>query len=164
MELLTPDIGLLAWSTLAFLIVLFLLKKFAWKPILEALSERENSITEALTAAETARKEMAALVARNEEVLLQAREERTSILKEANQVKEQIIAEAKERAQAESSKIVASAKEDIEIMKKAAMADLKNASAELSLVIAEKVLSKELSDKGAQEKFVNELADKASLN
>lgn len=164
MELLTPDIGLVAWSTIAFLIVLFLLKKFAWGPILGALSEREKSIEEALSSAEKARAEMATLVARNEEIMQQAREERTSILKEANIVKEQIIADAKEKAQAEASKIVAAAKEDIEVQKKAAMADMKNAAAELSLTIAEKVLSRELSDKGAQEKFVNELADKASLN
>lgn len=164
MELLTPDIGLVAWSTIAFLIVLFLLKKFAWGPILGALSEREKSIEDALSSAEKARAEMATLVARNEEIMQQAREERTSILKEANTVKEQIIADAKEKAQAEASKIVAAAKEDIEVQKKAAMADMKNAAAELSLSIAEKVLSRELSDKGAQEKFVNELADKASLN
>lgn len=164
MELLTPDIGLVAWSTIAFLTVLFLLKKFAWGPILGALSEREKSIEDALSSAEKARAEMATLVARNEEIMQQAREERTSILKEANQVKEQIIADAKEKAQAEASKIVAAAKEDIELQKKAAMADMKNAAAELSLTIAEKVLSRELSEKGAQEKFVNELADKASLN
>jgi F-type H+-transporting ATPase subunit b len=164
MELLTPDIGLVAWSTIAFLTVLFILKKFAWGPILSALGEREKSITDALESAENARKEMAALTQKNEEILQAAREERTNILREANQVKEQIVAEAKERAQTDAAKILADAKEDIEVQKNAVMAELKNAAAALSLEIAEKVLVKELSDKGAQEKFVNELADKASLN
>jgi F-type H+-transporting ATPase subunit b len=164
MELLTPDIGLVAWSTIAFLIVLLILKKFAWGPIVAALDEREQSIAGALESAEKARQEMAALTAKNEEILLQAKEERTGILKEANKVKEQIIAEAKEKAQADAAKILAAAKEDIEVQRKAVIAEMKNTAAALSLEIAEKVLAKELSDKGAQEKFVNELADKASLN
>lgn len=164
MELLTPDIGLVVWSTVAFLLVLFILKKYAWKPILETLETRENSITEALNSAKQARDEMAQLTAKNEEVLKQAREERSQILKEANEVKEKIVAEARVKAQMEAAKILEDTKEDIEIQKKAVLAELKNAAASLSLEIAEKVLVKELSEKGAQEKFVNELADKASLN
>lgn len=164
MELLTPDIGLVVWSTIAFLLAMFILKKFAWKPILETLETRENSIAEAINSAKKAREEMAQLTAKNEEVLKQAREERSLILKEANEVKEKIVAEAKEKAQSEAAKILEDTKEDIEVQKKAVMAELKNAAASLSLEIAEKVLTKELSDKGAQEKFVNELADKASLN
>ena len=164
MELLTPDIGLVAWSTIAFLLVLFILKKYAWKPILEALDTREQNITEAIESAKKAREEMAQLTAKNEEVLKQAREERSQILKEANEVKEKIIAEARDKAQSEAARILEDTKEDIQIQKKAVLAEMKNAAAALSLEIAEKVLVKELSDKGAQEKFVNELADKASLN
>ena len=164
MELLTPDIGLVAWSTIAFLLAMFILKKFAWKPIVETLENRENSISEALESAKKAKEEMAQLTAKNEEILKQAREERSQILKEANEVKEKIIAEARDKAQDEASKILEDAKADIDTQKKAVIAELKNAAAALSIEIAEKVLTKELSDKGAQEKFVNELADKASLN
>ena len=131
MELLTPDIGLVAWSSVAFLLLLFLLKKFAWKPILSSLEERNTSIEEALAQAEKARKEIADLSARNEEILKEAKEERNNILREANKVKEQIVAEAKEKAQADAAKIMLEAKEDIEVQKKAVMADMKNAAASL---------------------------------
>ncbi|MCB9257497.1 MAG: F0F1 ATP synthase subunit B [Chitinophagales bacterium] len=164
MELLTPDIGLVAWSSVAFLLLLFLLKKFAWKPILSSLEERNTSIEEALAQAEKARKEIADLSARNEEILKEAKEERNNILREANKVKEQIVAEAKEKAQADAAKIMLEAKEDIEVQKKAVMADMKNAAASLAVEIAEKVLTRELNAKGEQESFINELASKATLN
>ncbi|MEZ4978095.1 MAG: F0F1 ATP synthase subunit B [Chitinophagales bacterium] len=164
MELLTPDIGLVAWSSVAFLLLLFLLKKFAWKPILSSLEERNTSIEDALAQAEKARKEIADLSARNEEILKEAKEERNNILREANKVKEQIVAEAKEKAQADAAKIMLEAKEDIEVQKKAVMADMKNAAASLAVEIAEKVLTRELNAKGEQESFINELASKATLN
>ncbi|MFT4969942.1 MAG: F-type H+-transporting ATPase subunit b [Chitinophagales bacterium] len=164
MELLTPDIGLLAWSTVAFLFLMFILKKFAWKPIISSLDERNSSITDALAQAENARKEIAALTSRNEEILKEAKEERNNILREANKVKEEIIAEAKTKAQEDAAKIMVTAKEDIEVQKLAVMADMKNAAAVLSVEIAEKVLTRELAAKGEQEKFISELASKANLN
>ena len=164
MELLTPDIGLLTWSTVSFLFLMFILKKFAWKPIISSLDERNSSISDALAQAENARKELAELSSRNEEILKEAKEERNNILREANKVKEEIIAEAKSKAQEDASKIMLTAKEDIEVQKLAVMADMKNAAAVLSLEIAEKVLSRELAAKGEQEKFISELASKANLN
>jgi F-type H+-transporting ATPase subunit b len=164
MELLTPDIGLLAWSTVAFLLLLTVLKKFAWKPIVSSLDERNNSIADALAEAEKARKEIQELSNRNEEILKEAKEERNNILREANKVKEEIIAEAKSKAQEDAAKIMTAAKEDIETQKLAVMADLKNAAANLSVEIAEKVLTRELSAKGEQEKYISELAAKANLN
>ena len=164
MELLTPDIGLLAWSTIAFLFLMLILKKFAWKPITSSLEERNNSISDALAEAEKARKEIAALSSRNEEILKEAKEERNNILREANKVKEEIIAEAKTKAQEDAVKIMVTAKEDIEVQKLAVMADMKNAAAVLSVEIAEKVLTRELAAKGEQEKFISELASKANLN
>lgn len=164
MELLTPDIGLVAWATLTFLILLIVLKKFAWKPIIDTLDERNSSIESALAQAEEAREEMRQLSTRNEEILKEAKEERNNILKEANKVKEQIIAEAKVSAQDNVVKIMASAKEDIETQKLAVMADLKNAAAGLALDIAEKVIAKELEAKGEQEKYISELAASAHLN
>lgn len=164
MELLTPDIGLVAWATLSFLILLIVLKKFAWKPIVETLEERNTSIETALAQAEAAREEMRALSSRNEEILKEAKEERNNILKEANKVKEQIVAEAKEKAQENAAKIMADAKDDIETQKLAVMADMKNAAAGLALEIAEKVIAKQLDAKGEQEKFISELASNANLN
>ena len=164
MELLTPDIGLVAWATLSFLILLVVLKKFAWKPIVETLDERNTSIENALAQAEAAREEMKALSARNEEILKEAKEERNNILKEANKVKEQIVADAKDKAQENVTKIMADAKEDIETQKLAVMADMKNAAAGLALEIAEKVIAKQLDAKGEQEKFISELASSANLN
>ena len=164
MELLTPDIGLVVWSSIAFLFLLLILKKFAWKPIISSLDERNTSIENALAQAENARKEIAELSARNEEILKEAKEERNNILRDANKVKEEIIAEARTDAQANVAKIMAGAKEDIETQKLAVMADMKNAAAGLALEIAEKVLNKELAAKGDQEKFISELASKANLN
>lgn len=164
MELLTPDIGLLVWSTISFVLLMVLLKKFAWKPIVSSLDERNNSIADALSQAEKARKEIAELSSRNEEILKEAKEERNNILREANKVKEEIIAEAKSKAQEDAAKIMTSAREDIEVQKLAVMADMKNAAANLSVEIAEKVLTRELTAKGEQEKFISELASKANLN
>jgi F-type H+-transporting ATPase subunit b len=164
MELLTPDIGLVVWSTISFLFLLLILKRFAWKPIVSSLDERNTSIENALAQAENARKEIAELSARNEEILKEAKEERNNILRDANKVKEQIIAEARVEAQSNAAKIMADVKEDIEMQKLAVMADMKNAAAGLALEIAEKVLSRELSAKGNQEKFISELASKANLN
>lgn len=164
MELLIPDFGLVIWTSIAFLIVLFLLKKLAWTPIATAINDREKTIKDSLEEAKKAREEVAAMTANNESILAEAREERANILKEASTVKDTIIADAKNEAIAVANKQIEKAKEEIEAQKNAVMAELKNASAKLSLDIAEKVLVKELSDKSAQEKLVNDLISKASLN
>ena len=164
MELLIPDFGLVIWTTIAFLLVMFLLKKLAWTPITTALEGREKTISDSLEEAKKAREEVASMTANNEAILAEAREERASILKEANEVKDAIVAEAKNTASAEGAKMIEKAKVEIEAQKNAVMAELKDASAKLSLEIAEKVLTKELSDKSAQEKLVSDMISKASLN
>jgi len=156
MELVTPGFGLLFWTTLSFLIVLFLLKKMAWKPILEALKERENSISEALKAADKAKMDMARLKADNDKLLNEARAERDSMLKEARDTRNKIIEEAKTQAKTEADKLIVSAQASIESQKNAAIAELKNQVAEMSLTIAEKILMSELSDKAKQEKLIED--------
>lgn len=163
MELLTPDIGLVVWSTISFLLLLVLLKKFAWKPIVESIDERNNSIKDSLAQAEKARAEMAQLVAHNEEVLKEAKEERNNILREANKVKEQIIADAKTRAQAETTKMMDDVREEVAIQKQAVMTEMKNAAAALAVEIAEKVISKDLNEGGKHQDYINELAANATL-
>lgn len=164
MELLIPDFGLVIWTAVAFLLLLVLLKAFAWKPIVTALKDREHTISDSLAQAERAIKEVAEMTANNEEILIQARDERASILKEANDVKDKIVAEAKSEAKTAAAKELEAAKVEIEAQKNAIMEELKNASAKLAVEIAEKVLVSELSDKSAQEKLVSDLISKASLN
>jgi len=145
MDLITPEVGLIFWQTIVFLVLMLILAKFAWKPILGAVRTREESINEALASAEDARKEMQNLKADNEKLLQEARAERDEILKEARQLKEKMISEAEGDAQKKADNIVAKAKESIEMEKRAAMADIKNQVATLSIEIAEKVIGKELS-------------------
>lgn len=164
MGLVTPGIGLVFWTTLSFLIVLFLLKKMAWKPILKALKEREESITEALKAADKAKFEMAELKAGNKKLLNEAREERDALLKEARETKSKIIADAKEQAGLEANKIIKSAKESIETEKKAAIAELKDQVAKLSIDIAEKILKSEMSDKNKHNELVKDSIKDFKLN
>ncbi|MGB1018100.1 MAG: F0F1 ATP synthase subunit B [Chitinophagales bacterium] len=164
MELLIPDFGLVIWTTLAFVLLLVLLKAFAWKPITKALSDREHTIKDSLEKAEEAKKAVAEMTANNEAILKEAREERSAILKEANEAKDNIIAEARNEAKVAGAKELEKAKSEIEAQKNAVMIELKNTSAQLSIDIAEKVLTSELSNKSAQEKLVNELISKASLN
>jgi len=159
MGLVTPGIGLVFWTTLSFLIVLFLLKKFAWKPILSALKEREESITEALKAADKAKFEMAELKSGNMKLLNEARAEREEMLKEARETKNKIVSDAKAAAQEEASKIVRQSRETIENQKKAAISELKDQVAALSIEIAEKILKDELKDPSKQNELV-----KGSLN
>ena len=140
MDLVTPDIGLVFWTTLVFLIVLVILRRMAWKPILNAVNEREESIENALAAAEKAKEEVANLKADNERILQEARVERDSILKEAREMKDAIVAEAKEKATAEGEKMIASAQEAIDNQKQAALTELKNQVADLSIEIAERIL------------------------
>ena len=164
MQLINPGFGLIFWMTLAFLIVFFVLKKFAWKPILESLKEREESIESALQAAEDAKKEMASLKAKNEELLKEAREERDALLADARKIKEQILNEAREKANKEAGIIIENAREQINSEKQAALIELKNVIATYSIEIAEKVLQAELSDKKKQQAYVDKLIKEIQLN
>lgn len=164
MDLLVPEIGLLVWNTIAFLVLVFLLGKFAWKPIMKGISDREKSIDEALNKAELARQEMARLSSQNEELMKQAREERDQILKEAKSLKDNIVNEAKNQAQAEGAKLIEKARIEIENQKKAALAELKGQVSALSLDIAERVLRTQLDDKAKQQELVNNLLKDVELN
>lgn len=164
MELVTPGIGLVFWTAVAFICLLILLKKFAWKPILTAIKERENSIDDALNKAELAKKEMARLTSQNEELLKQARAERDEILKEAKMLKDNIVNEARVSAQAEGAKLLEKARIEIENQKKAALVELKGQVSGLSLEIAERVLRNQLADKAKQEELVSNLLKEVKLN
>lgn len=158
------SIGLFFWQTVLFLALFFLLRKFAWKPILNAVNEREEGIKNALDSAEQAKLEMQNLQADNEKLLKEARAEREVMLKEARDIKNKMIEDAKGDAQAEASKLIAQAQASIQSEKKAAIADLKSQVANLSINIAEKVVQDELSNKGKQEKLVESLLGDATLN
>jgi F-type H+-transporting ATPase subunit b len=164
MELIQPSIGLVFWMTVSFLILLFILKKFAWKPILQMLSDREHSIAEALNTAKKAREEMASLKADNERLLQEARLERDRMLKEARDTKDSIIAEAKEKAQAEGNKIMAQTREAIQTEKNAAVTELKNLVATMSVQIAEKILRAELSNDQKQKDLVQSMLKDIKMN
>ena len=151
------SLGLFVWQTLLFVALLLLLKKFAWKPILDAVNERETSIKESLSAAEKARDDMEAVQADNKRILKEARSERDALLVEAKTASIKIVNQAKEDAKAEADKITAQAQETIQNEKKAAINELKSLVASLSVDIAAKVLQTELKDQAAQEKFVSEL-------
>ncbi len=164
MDLVTPGIGLIFWTTLFFLILLFVLGKFAWPAILTAIRARNESIKQALDSAERAKKEMAKLQADNEKVLAEAKAERDAMMKEAKQMKEKLIADAKEQAGKEAKKLVANAREAIQAEKKAAINDLKSQVANLSLDIAEKILKTKLEDSKVQKELVTKLINEADLN
>ena len=163
MDLVTPQIGLVVWTTLCFGILLFILGKFAWKPILAAVAERENSIETALSRAEAAKDEMARLTNENESLLKQARVERDLILQEARKVKDQIISEAKESAHTEGARMIEMARLEINNQKAIAMADVKNQVASLSLEIAEKILNKQFEDQKKQDELVSQLLKEVKL-
>ncbi|MBL0046971.1 MAG: F0F1 ATP synthase subunit B [Bacteroidetes bacterium] len=164
MELVTPAFGLVFWMLITFLTVLFLLKKFAWKPILNMIKEREESIEKALSSAEKAKNEMASLKASNEKILSDAKLERDALLKEARELKEGIINDAKGKATAEADKIVSAARETINNEKMAAITELKNQVATLSIEIAEKVLRQQLASDEKQKAYVKQLLDEVKLN
>ena len=164
MDLVTPQIGLLFWTVLIFLILVFLLAKFAWKPILNMVEERTKNIEDALNSAENAKKEMAGLKAENEQIMKEARAERDKIVREAREMKDKIIEESKETAKAEADKILAQARKLIDDEKRAAMNELKDQVAELSVAIAEKILTKELSDKKKQAELIDDILQQSNLN
>ena len=164
MDLVTPDIGLIFWTTVSFAILYFVLSKFAWKPILGAVNEREKSIKEALSAAEKAKEEMANLKADNEKILNEAKLQRESLLKEAREIKSKIIADAESEATEKANKLIESAKNAIQTEKSVAMKELKNTVVDLSLDIAEKLLSKELDNKEKKLENIQDILDKTNLN
>ncbi|MEI6817837.1 MAG: F0F1 ATP synthase subunit B [Bacteroidota bacterium] len=164
MDLVKPAIGLIFWMTLSFGIVLFILGKFAWKPILKALKDREGSIQDALDTAKKTKLEMAALKADNEKLLNQARAERDLMLKEARDTKDAIIAEAKTKATAEANKLLKSAREAINTEKNAAISELKSQVAKLSVEVAEKILRHELANDDKQKQLMENLLKDVNLN
>jgi F-type H+-transporting ATPase subunit b len=164
MDLVNPNLGTIFWMLIIFGIVLYILKKFAWKPILNALKEREESIATALNTAEEAKKEVEGLKADNERIIAEARMEKNQILNEAKDLKNKIIAEAKEKAAQETAKGLETAQRQIQAEKDAAINEIKKQVAELSVSIAEKVLKKELSNKSEQDKMVDGLVDDIKLN
>ena len=164
MELVTPGIGLLFWMLLSFSIVLFILKKYAWKPILKSLKDREDSITDALSAADKAREEMANLNAENEKIIAEANEERKKILAEAYEQNHHIVSQSKDEAQKEADRIIENAREIIEHEKNLALREIKHLMADLSIDIAKKVLEKELSDDAKQREYVETILNDVNLN
>lgn len=164
MELLSVSAGTVFWASVSFLIVLFILRKFAWRPILDSLRNREESIENALNEAKKAREEMASLRSSNEEMKKEALAQRDEMLKDARATKEKIIAEAKEESKMVAEKLVETAKAEIETQKKAAMTEIKNEVASLSIEIAEKVIKERLSDDDKQKALVDNLLNEVKLN
>ena len=162
--LVLPDIGLVFWNTVAFLLLLVVLGKFAWKPILKAINDREQGIEDALAKADKMKSELAAMQSENEALLAKAREERATLIKEAKETADKMVADAKEKAKAQYDAIVADAQVAINQQKNAALTDVKNQVGALVIEVAEKVLHKELSNKAAQETSINELAEGVKLN
>lgn len=164
MGLLQPSLGLIFWQIVVFLGLVLLLRKTAWKPIIDGLKEREDSIDSALKMAEETRAEMAKLKSDNDKILAQARAERDGIIRDAKNAAERVISEAKDKAVSESNRIVEDAREAIQQEKAAMVAQMKKDVASLSIEIAEKVLRTELADKAAQQKLVSGLISEAKLN
>lgn len=164
MELVTPGIGLIFWMTLSFLLLLFILKKFAWVPVLKMLKERENKIEDSLRQAEKAHEEMKQLKFSNEELLKEAKNERDNILRNAREIREKLIEDARIKANEEADRIVESAKETIKYEKLEALTDLKNQIALLSIDIAEKLIQEELSKDKKQDKLIEKFLNDINFN
>ncbi|MEI6575228.1 MAG: F0F1 ATP synthase subunit B [Bacteroidota bacterium] len=163
MELVSPGIGLIFWMTLSFGIVLFLLAKFAWSPIMKALHDREHHIDEALHAADLARQEMEGMKFSNEQMMRQAKDERDVLLKETRKITESIKDEARQQAQAEYQRIIESARINIENEKMAAITELKNQLGHLSIEIAEKILREKMTKSAEQDAFIKKLLEEVEL-
>jgi len=163
MDLVTPDVGLLFWTLVSFIILYLILRKFAWGPILGAVKEREESIKAALDAADNAKKEMENLKADNEKILNEAKIERETMLKEAREMKSKLISDAEDEAKIKAKKMVEAAKTAIQNEKNSAMNELKNTVVDLSVGIAEKLISEELADKDKQLKMIEEILDGSKL-
>lgn len=164
MNLLTPGFGLLIWTLLAFLVVFFLLAKFAWPAIINGLREREQSIASSLETAKRVQAEMTQLKSENEALLAKAREERAQLLKEARETKDRIIAEAKDQAKSEANKIMAETQAAIQAQQMAALTEVKNQVGKLVIEVSEKILRKELENKAVQEAHIKGLVDGVKMN
>lgn len=164
MELLMPGLGLIFWTLVAFLIVVIILKKFAWKPILQSLKERELSIATSIATAEKMKHDMAQLKTENEAILAQAREERARMIKEAKETSDKMLNDAKERAKTEYDRIIVDAQAAIQQQKNAALTEVKNQVGKLVIEVSEKVLRRELANKDQQEGYIKELAEGVRLN
>ena len=164
MDLVTPSIGLMFWTGLVFIILLFLLTKFAWKPVLSAVKARESKIEEALNAAQQAKADIADLKSQNEEMRKEALVERDALLKEAREIKDKIIAEAKDASKIEGDRIIENARETIKNEKMAAITEIKNQVATLSIEIAEKIVKQELSTDERQKSLVSNLVAEVNVN
>ncbi|MCX6332324.1 MAG: F0F1 ATP synthase subunit B [Bacteroidetes bacterium] len=162
--LVLPDIGLVFWNTIAFLLLLVVLGKFAWKPILKAISDREQGIEEALAKADKMKADITAMQNENEALLAKAREERATLIKDAKEASEKMIADAKDKAKSEYERIVADAQVAITQQKNAALTEVKNQVGTLVVEVAEKVLRRELSNKAEQETYIKQIADGVKLN
>jgi len=162
-NLTTPELGTIIWTTLIFLLLLVLLRAFAWKPILQALKAREESIKGSLESAEDARREMERLKADNEAIMQEARTERDELLHEARDARDKMIAEAKKQAKTEADKIIEKARTGIEREKVMAINDIRNQIASLSVEIAEKILGEQLKDSKEQNKLIEKLLDDMNL-
>ena len=164
MQLLTPSLGLIVWTLLAFLVVFFVLAKFAWPAIINGLREREKTIADSLASAENIKAEMSKMKSENEALLVQAREERAGMLKDAKNTADKMVADAKEKAKAEYDKILTDAQAAIQQQKNAVLTDLKNQVGALVIEVAEKVLRQELNDKMKQENYIKQLTEEVKLN
>ncbi len=164
MELLQPGLGLLVWTLIAFIVVFFILKKYAWTSILTALKERETGIADAISSAEKVKLEMASLKNENEALMNHAREERAVMIKEAKFASDKMISEAKDKAKAEYDRIIAEAQQAINQQKNAALTDVKNQVGALVIEVSEKILRRELANKSEQESYIKQLAETVKLN
>jgi len=164
MDLLTPSFGLIIWTLLVFVVVFVILKKYAWKPILNSLAERERNINDSISTADRVRQEMSNLKAENETLLNQAREERSQMLREAKEIRDKIINDAREDARLAGNKMIADAQAAINQQKMASIIELKNQVGKLVIEVSEKILRRELASREEQEKYINQLAEKIDLN
>ena len=164
MDLLLPHLGLIVWTMIAFILVLVILKKYAWQPILKGLNDRESNIAGSIATAERVKQEMAQLKSENEALLASAREERAAMLKEAKVIKDRMISDAKDEAKVQAARIITDAQASINQQKMAAMTDLKNQVGKLVVEVSEKVLRRELSSQQDQEGYIRQLSEEVKLN
>ena len=162
--LVLPDIGLVFWNTIAFLVLLIVLGKFAWKPMLKAIAERESGIEEALLRADKMKAEIAAMQNENEALLAKAREERAGMIKDAKDTADKMVSDAKDKAKQEYERIISDAQLAITQQKNAALTEVKNQVGSLVVEVAEKILRKELSNKAEQESYIKQIAEGVKLN
>jgi F-type H+-transporting ATPase subunit b len=164
MQLLTPQLGLIFWTAVIFLSLLFLLRKYAWGPILKALDDREKTINDSLSHADAIKKEMASMKSEHQQLLMDAKQQQIQILREAKEAAEKIQTEAREKAKAEQNRIVEDARREIDNQKMAAITDMKNQMGKLVTQVSEKVLSRELNNKESQQQYIQQLINDSKLN